>query len=163
MPDLLDIVDDNDIVVGNEERGVIHEKALLHRSVHIFVFNSKSELFIQKRSFNKSEHPEKYDSSAAGHLEVGESYDEGAQRELEEELGISPGLRKSLYVRACPETEGEFVWLYTAVTDDEIRIDEEEIQEGFFWTLQKIKYKIKERKEEFTPAFCLLFDKYLDF
>jgi 16S rRNA (adenine1518-N6/adenine1519-N6)-dimethyltransferase len=154
----IDIVDKCNKVIRSGERGCVHNEKLFHRAVHIFIFNSKGELFVQKRSENKKEHPWKYDSSAAGHLDAGESYDDAAKRELKEELGISVPLKKIMEIDACRETGNEFVRVYTAITDDEININRDEIEEGHFWKSEDIKDKIKNREDAFTPAFILLFN-----
>ena len=86
--ELLDVVDENDTVIGVKTRGEIHARGLMHRAVHILLFNSKHELFLQKRSMSKDEQPGKWDSSAAGHVDSGEAYVDCARREIAEELGI---------------------------------------------------------------------------
>ena len=86
--EMYDVVDSLDRVIGTATRREIHQKGLLHRSVHILVFNSKGELYLQKRSLNKDENPGYWDTSAAGHVNAGEDYMTSAHRELEEELGI---------------------------------------------------------------------------
>ena len=55
--ELLDVVDAEDRVIGVKTRGEIHAQGLMHRAVHILVFNSKGELFLQKRSMSKDENP----------------------------------------------------------------------------------------------------------
>jgi hypothetical protein len=83
--ELLDVVDENDNVITVKTRGEIHAQGLMHRAVHILVFNSDGELFLQKRSLSKDEQPGKWDSSAAGHLDSGEDYHDCARREIAEE------------------------------------------------------------------------------
>ena len=67
-------MDANDTVIDVMSRGEVHQLGLMHRSVHILVFNSADELFIQKRSMSKDSNPGLWDSSAAGHLDSGEDY-----------------------------------------------------------------------------------------
>jgi isopentenyldiphosphate isomerase len=86
--ELLDVVDANDRVTGVRTRGEVHSLGLMHRSVHILIFNSKGEMFIQKRSMTKDNNPGLWDSSAADHLDCGEDYLDCATRELAEELGV---------------------------------------------------------------------------
>ena len=66
--EMLAVVDDDDVVVGEERRDVIHRDGLKHRAVHIFVLNQKGEIFLQKRSRLKDKCPGLWDSSAAGHV-----------------------------------------------------------------------------------------------
>ena len=159
--ELLDIVDEYDNIIGVSERDIVHREKLLHRSVHIFVFNSKGEIFVQKRAATKSEHPGKYDSSAAGHIDTGESYDDAAKRELIEELSIDSRLELLAKFDACSKTDGEFVQLYTTICDNEIKIDLREIEEGHFWEITTLKDRVNSDESVFTPAFILLFEYYL--
>jgi len=161
MAEYIDIVDEFNRVLRSGEREQVHKDKLLHRAVHIFLFNMKGELFVQKRAMTKKEHPWKYDSSAAGHLDAGEGYDESAVRELEEELGIKAPLKRLMIINACSEMDNEFVYFYVAMSDAAIKMNEDEIEDGYFWSLDEIKHKISVDKDAFTPAFVLLFNDYL--
>jgi isopentenyldiphosphate isomerase len=86
--EMFDVVDQEDRVLFQSPRSVVHANHWLHRAVHIFVFNSRGELLIHRRSATKDEAPLKYTSSASGHLSAGEDYAIAAVRELEEELGL---------------------------------------------------------------------------
>ena len=69
-------------------RSEVHRLGLLHRAVHVLVFNSRGEIFLQKRSMTKDREPGKWDSSSSGHVDSGEDYDACAVRELREEIGL---------------------------------------------------------------------------
>lgn len=69
--EIFDVVDEADRVVGRATRAVVHRDGLRHRAAHVFLLNSRGELFLQRRS-----------------LDAGESYVEAARRELAEELGV---------------------------------------------------------------------------
>ena len=86
--ELFDIVDSQDRVIGQRYRSEVHQLSLRHRSVHLFVFNTESELFLQKRSMRKDSSPGKWDSSASGHVDDSEDYDSCVVREAKEELGV---------------------------------------------------------------------------
>ena len=83
------VVDQRDLPVGAAPRSQVHANNLLHRAVHVLIFNSQGEVFLQLRSRWKDRHPLKWDSSAAGHVNEGEAYDQTALRELGEEA-IAP-------------------------------------------------------------------------
>src|SRR5688572_31217226 len=85
--EIFDVVNERDEVIGQKPRSEIHRLKLKHRAVHVLVFNSKGQLFLQKRSMTKDCFPGTWDSSASGHLDCGEEYDACARRELREELG----------------------------------------------------------------------------
>ncbi len=159
--EVYDIVDESDRVTGQASRKHIHANKLLHRSVHIFVFNSRKELFLQKRSSRKDESPGLWDTSSAGHVDTGESYDDCAKRELQEELGLNAvSLVPSMKISACHETHGEHVQVYACITDDAIQINREEISEGAFFSLAHIRQEIS--TNSFTSSFKLLFNRIRD-
>ncbi len=148
-----DIVDENDNVIGTKLRSEVHERNLLHRAVHILVFDKEGELLLQKRSAWKDREPSKWDSSAAGHLEPGETYEAGAIRETEEELGIRPKLTPIGKIRACSNTGQEFVEVFTAEHNGPFILPPSEIEDALFLPLAEIKPWITTRPQDFAPGF----------
>ena len=85
----LDICDSDGKLTGEKRtKKEAHDLGLWHRSVHVWIVNSKNEVLLQKRSPLKDNHPDKWDISAAGHVSAGEDYIISALRETEEELGL---------------------------------------------------------------------------
>jgi isopentenyl-diphosphate delta-isomerase type 1 len=154
--EILEVVDAQDRVIGHATRGEIHRRGLLHRSAHIFVFNEAGEVFVQRRSSNKDKFPGKLDSSAAGHVDPGESYMQAAERELREELGIEAELEEALRSSDFRITDNEHVWLFTGVTDSEPIPDPDEIQWGEFMSGQRLSDLMEENPDDFVPAFIHL-------
>lgn len=157
--EILEIVDAEDRVIGTATRAEIHRLGLIHRSVHLFIFNSAGELYMQRRSPAKDRHPSKLDSSAAGHVDPGESYRQTAARELDEELGITCDLEEILRVSACPETDNEHVVLFAGTTDWEPKPNPDEIQWGAFMKIEDVCSLMKINPEDFVPAFILLWNR----
>jgi len=148
-----DVVDEDDRVIGTELRSVVHEKNLLHRAVHILLFNKAGELLLQKRSAWKDREPSKWDSSAAGHLEPGESYANGAARETEEELGIRCELTPIGKIRACSNTGQEFVEVFTAHHHGPFIPPPSEIEDVAFFPVSVVKDWLADRPQDFAPGF----------
>ena len=159
--EILEIVDSDDRVIGRATRGEIHHKNLMHRAVHIFVFNFDGEIYVQRRSALKDRHSLKLDSSAAGHVDPGESYEQTASRELQEELGITAQVEQVLRVRACEQTDNEHVMLFQVETDLAPVPSPEEVQWGGFMAPEKLSSLMKENPDDFVPAFILLWNKFL--
>src|ERR1051326_1260053 len=130
--EIFDVVNERDEVIGQRPRSEIHRLKLNHRAVHILVFNSRGELFLQKRSRQKDCFPGAWDSSASGHLASGEDYDACAVRELREEIGLElfAPLERLFKVDARPETGQEFVWVYRCAAEGPFRLAPEEIERG---------------------------------
>ncbi|MGE5195221.1 MAG: NUDIX hydrolase [Deltaproteobacteria bacterium] len=158
--EIFDVVDEHDRVVGQAPRSVVHAQKLLHRAVHIFVFNSRRELLLQKRSALKDEYPLCYTSSASGHLSAGESYEMAAPRELQEELGLAGELEWLAKFPAGPQTSQEHTVLYRTTTDALPRIDPREIDAVTFHPVEEISAMIGRQAQLFSPCFVTLFEWY---
>ena len=88
--EIFPLVDEQGIVVGQAPRSVCHDGSkLLHPVIHLHIFNSKGELYLQKRSATKDVQPNRWDSSVAGHIDLHETPENAALREASEELNIS--------------------------------------------------------------------------
>ena len=158
--EIYDVVDKMDQVVGQATRREIHQKNLLHRSIHILVFNFQNELFLQKRSMAKDENPGLWDTSSAGHVEAGETYKDCAHRELWEELGIKAILKPLDKIEACQKTYQEHVQIYTCKTNAEIKINLDEISEGKYFNFKTLEREIQRNPKQFTSSFKLILKKY---
>jgi isopentenyldiphosphate isomerase len=129
--EMLYIVDERDRVIGQGERREIHRLGLRHRAVHVLVHNGAGELFLQLRADTKDSNPGLWDSSAAGHVNASESYEDCARREVREELGVDvSGLKRLLKIAASPQTGMEFCTVYRVAHEGPFRLDRNEIQAG---------------------------------
>jgi 16S rRNA (adenine1518-N6/adenine1519-N6)-dimethyltransferase len=147
------VVDEMDRPIGAAARSEVHGNNLLHRAVHIFIFNRDGEVLLQKRSRWKDRHPNLWDSSAAGHVGAGEEYDAAALRELAEELGITTPLTRVAKLAASAETGQEFIWLYRGEHDGPFSPAAAEIDGVQFFAPMPIAQWIERRPEDFAPGF----------
>ena len=158
--EIVTIVDEHNNVVGALPRKEMRARCLPHRSTYILVFNSLGHLFVQKRSMSKDVFPGFYDPVAGGVVLAGESYEEGARRELEEELGIRETTLDPLFefYYACPDAR---VWgaAFSCVFDGPIVLQEEEIESGGFMEIKEI-LKLQ-KSEAFTPDGLYVLQRYL--
>jgi 16S rRNA (adenine1518-N6/adenine1519-N6)-dimethyltransferase len=154
------VVDENDEVRGQASRAEVHGNNLRHRAVHILIFNHVGDLYLQQRSRWKDRHPLKWDSSAAGHVTVGENYDETARRELKEELGIDVPLERIFRLTASSRTDNEFIWSYRGVVSGDPAPNKCEIEKGVFFAPTVVDNWTSGRPDDFAPAFLECWKAY---
>jgi isopentenyldiphosphate isomerase len=156
--EIFDVVNERDEVIGQRSRGEVHRLGLRHRAVHVLVFNSRGDIFLQKRSMRKDRQPGVWDSSASGHLDTSESYDACARRELQEELGCElPRPPERLFkINAGAETDQEFVWVYRCDAEGPFCLHPEEIERGDWFSAGHVTRWIAERPEDFACAFPVI-------
>ena len=147
------IVTEEGVVTGKATRTECHSGTfLLHPVVHLHVFNSRGELYLQKRAADKDIQPGKWDTSVGGHVDYGEETEEALRREVREELGIIDF--KPVFLRRykfVSDREAELVHSYYTVYDGDIQTDPVEISEGKFWKISEIEQELG--KNVFTPNF----------
>ncbi len=151
--ELFPVVDENDREIGSAPRAEVHGNNSRHRAVHIFLFDRAGELLLQKRSRWKDRHPNVWDSSAAGHVSAGEDYDETAQRELEEELGVAAALTRVAKISASANTGQEFIWLYRGETEGPFRMARTEIAALEFFPVDLVAEWLTKQPGDFAPGF----------
>jgi isopentenyldiphosphate isomerase len=140
----LDLVDGSNRVIGTIRRGEVHGNPMLqHRAVHVFVVNQQGDYFLQKRSRSKRVQPGKWDSSVGGHLAAGQTYEQGALKELGEELGVvlaDPGvLRFSHEYVWQSDFETEHIKTFILEYSGPFKLQEEEVEAGRFWPVREIR------------------------
>ena len=159
--EIFDVVNERDEVIDRKPRSEVHARGWLHRAVHVLVFNSRGEVFLQKRSMKKDRQPGVWDSSASGHVDSGEDYDACAIRESGEEIGLKlktppPKLFK---INACQETDAEFVWVYRCGSEGPFQLHPDEIEAGGWFAPEKVSRWMSEHPEDFASAFRLIWSK----
>ena len=139
--ELLEIVDKDGKSLGVAPRSTIHgNPSLLHKVVHVLVFNSDGELLLQKRSMSKDVEPGKWDTSVGGHVSAAEDVSLAVYREMKEELGIDtvdPGFLYS-YIHSNIY-ESELVFTHSCIHNGPFPFNAEEIDAVKFWRIEEIE------------------------
>lgn len=158
--ELFPVVDEVGNVIGSINRGQAHDGSkILHPVVHLHLFNSQGELFLQERPQWKDIQPGKWDTATGGHVDFGEAVADALRREVSEELGVN-GFTPEFLGKYIFEgkRERELVYVYKTVYDGEVRPNPDELAGGRFFGREEILGKMG--KEFFTPNFE---DEYMRF
>ena len=137
------IVDEMGNILGAVTRGHAHDGSkILHPVVHLHVFNSRGDLYLQHRPAWKDIQPDKWDTACGGHVDLGESVSQALHREVREELGITDFEPESWDIMSLSQREKELVYVHRCVYDGEVKLSQEELAGGRFWTKDEISENI---------------------
>ena len=158
--EIVTIVDKENRVIGSASRRDMRKNCLIHRAAYILVYNSMGELFVQKRTMSKDIYPGYYDIAAGGVVQAGETYEESAQRELTEELGITDTPLNTLFDFFYKDA-GNQVWgrVFSCCYDGPLALQVEEVESGAFLGLAEIR-RLAEY-ETFTPDSLYLLGRHI--
>lgn len=151
--ELFPVVDADGLIIGSISRGEAHGGSkVLHPVVHLHLFNSAGELYLQKRPAWKDIQPGRWDTATGGHVELGESVAQALEREVREELGVTDFRAEQFgsYVFES-DRERELVYVNKAVYDGPVTPNADELDGGRFWTADEIAVNMG--KGVFTPNF----------
>ncbi len=103
----LDIYDEEGNFLGKEDRRVVHQKGLWHKTVHCWLYDTAGNIYFQIRK-DKG----KMYTTASGHVKAGETVKEAFGREVKEEIGYAIDYEKAQLVEVVnfkmdrPESDG---------------------------------------------------------
>ncbi len=137
--ELFPVVDLSGSVIGQATRGVCHGGSmLLHPVVHLHIFNTRGELYLQKRPAWKDIQPGRWDTAVGGHVAFGERIEDALRREVLEELGITEFVPERVAIYPFrSEREYELVHVYRATYTGEI-MPSDELDGGRFWGMGEV-------------------------
>ncbi len=145
MEELFDVFDRNGNYLGIKPKSFCHSKEsnVYHKPVWIWVINNEGEILLQKRAKTKKFLPNKWDSSATGHIVAGETILQGCKREVHEELGIEA---EELQFEFLGEYIADSVWeigqiykLNTNLDINQMKMDPKEVSQLKWFTFKDLK------------------------
>ena len=158
------LVDEHDNDRGFMDKMEAHQKGLIHRAFSIFIFNSRGEMLLQQRAFNKYHSAGLWSNSCCSHPSPGEQTAEAAIRRLGEELGFETALEKifDFVYQVSFENgliENEFDHVFVGRYDGPIRQNPDEVNDYVFKPIKQIKLELKDNPEIFTEWFKISLPK----
>lgn len=152
-------VDEKDNIIGRVKRRDAISQSLLHRGVVIIVVNMQGEILVHKRSRFKRMYPGHYAVGLGGCVNYGESYDECAAREAEEELGIDAPVKFLFNWRFNSEGDNAIVYVYRLVNDGPFNFQPAEIESAQFVSVDELRSMLE--REKFCTGDGELFERYV--
>jgi isopentenyldiphosphate isomerase len=154
--ELFDIIDENDVVIGQEMRSIVHQRGLWHRGVHLFLFTLEGKLLVQQRSKDRIQSPLALDCSVSEHLKAGEDYYTAAMRGLKEEMGVEGiGLQPLVKFKMnYGPNDNEISELYQGVVDPAlVKFDPVEVERIDFYSLPELEELLLKKPSLFSYWF----------
>ena len=156
--ELVDVLDDAGLVVGQVTRREMRARRLAHRSTYILVFDRGGRLFVHLRTAGKDVYPSHWDVCVGGVLAAGESFDDGAARELEEELGVTAPLERLFPFRYADDATVVHGMVYRTTHDGPFRLQAEEVVRGEFVPIDEVT--VRAAREPFCPDGLVVLARY---
>ena len=156
--ELIDVVDDAGAVTSQVSRREMRARRLPHRSTYVLVFDWRGRLFVHLRTATKDVYPSHWDVCVGGVLAAGESFDDGAARELAEEIGVAAPLVHLFPFRYEDATTIVHGMVYRTTHDGPFRLQPEEIVRGEFVAPGDVLARA--RRETFCPDGLAVLDAY---
>ncbi len=155
--EIVTVVDGENRPIAELPRHRVRSENLHHRATYIFVFDRHGRVLVQRRTTIKDVYPGRYDLAAGGVVAAGESYEECAEREAAEELGIrGTALEPKLDLYYEDERNRCFGRVFTCVHDGPFTLQPEEVESAAFHTVDEIAAG---RIEPLTPDTLLAFER----
>ncbi len=155
------IVNENDKIIGNKERGTLNQSDI-YRVSALWIQNSRGQILLAQRSFNKKNNPGQWGPAVAGTIDEGESYESNIIKEAEEEIGLKNyRFKKSFHHFHNGEHKHFTQWFFTLVDKeiDEFTIQEDEVEKIKWFTKEELLNELKNSPNKFLKVipYCINF------
>lgn len=160
---ILDIVNENDEIIGSAPRSQIHKEGLLHREIHVWFVTPDRKVILQRRSATKDRYPNLLHVTVGGHVEQGDSYEKTAIKEVKEETGLDIDMADLVSLgksenRSFDELTGTlnhafrhgYAYLYRGSLDD-LMIEEGEASGFELWPISALLSPTPDVRNSFVP------------
>lgn len=165
MEEQVVLVSENDEVLGVMEKMQAHENGILHRAFSVFLFNDSGEMLLQKRADGKYHSPGQWTNAVCSHPRIDETYEQGAQRRLKEELGVEAELTEKFHFTYKADV-GQNLWeheldhVFTGKYAGKIDFNTDEVSEIRYISMEKLDAEMAANPENFTEWFKIILNEY---
>ena len=159
------LVDEQDRPIGLMPKMEAHEKALLHRAFSVFILNSKGELMLQQRAWDKYHSPGLWTNTCCSHQRDGETSVAAGLRRLQEEMGFQAPLEEAFsFIYKAPFdnglTEHEFDHVLIGYSEEEPQPNPEEVAHWKWMPLEAVHTDLQQNPDQYTVWFAIIFERF---
>ena len=159
---MVDVVDSDDQVIGTIQRRNVLRSGVGFRVSHLFLFNDRSEILLQRLASGRGRHPGCWGSSVAAYVYSGESYLEAVTRRTREELGINvEGLEVVGKTSMADEGCTKFITAFSGRSNGPFTVAPSHISQVRFLPMKDLQRLREAETWRFTPTFVRLMDHFL--
>lgn len=167
MKDKVVLVDKEDNELGYMEKMEAHQKGVLHRAFSIFIFNSKGEILLQKRSKEKYHSGGLWSNTCCSHPFPLEATDVAAHRRLKEEMGMQAELFPafSFQYKAYLDKdliEHELDHVFVGYSNTLPYLNDEEVEDYRYLMPKVIEKELENNPEEYTSWLKICFKELMN-
>lgn len=165
MEEFVVLVDPKDEVLGLMEKQQAHVNGLLHRAFSVFLFNDKGEMLLQKRAAEKYHSPGQWTNAVCSHPRNDETYKDGAQRRVKEELGIDVEITEKFHFIYKADVGGglwehELDHVFTGIYNADFNLNINEVEAVRYISIENLDKEMAESPEQFTEWFKIILEEY---
>jgi isopentenyl-diphosphate delta-isomerase len=160
------LVNENDQVIGIEDKIRAHLCGVLHRAFSVFVLNTSGDLLLQQRAMTKYHSRGLWSNTCCGHPRPGETIEQASQRRLKEEMGFDSDLNEvfSFVYRAKLEDgliEHEYDHILVGRFEGIPTPDPVEVADWKWLDATTLSADLKAHPENYTFWFRISFDRFV--
>lgn len=165
MEEFVVLVNPKDEVLGLMEKQQAHVNGLLHRAFSVFLFNDKGEMLLQKRAAEKYHSPGQWTNAVCSHPRNDETYKDGAQRRVKEELGIDVEITEKFHFIYKADVGGglwehELDHVFTGIYNADFNLNINEVETVRYISIENLDKEMAENPEQFTEWFKIILEEY---
>ena len=165
MEEFVVLVNPKDEVLGLMEKQQAHVNGLLHRAFSVFLFNDKGEMLLQKRAAEKYHSPGQWTNAVCSHPRNDETYKDGAQRRVKEELGIDVEITEKFHFIYKADVGGglwehELDHVFTGIYNADFNLNINEVEAVRYISIENLDKEMAENPEQFTEWFKIILEEY---
>ncbi len=167
MEELVVLINEKDEILGQMEKMQAHENGILHRAFSVFLFNENGDMLLQRRAADKYHSPGQWTNAVCSHPRIDETYEEGAKRRLQEELGIDAEITEKFHFVYKADV-GKGLWeheldrVFTGRYNGDFNLNSEEVSEVRYISMEQLDEEMTKNPENFTEWFKIILAEYKD-